>query len=1018
MGGYDMTIRYSAPWHKASFDAFLNDSLPRLLADYIPLAGYITEATERYTCQIKLTLMTAEREAELTYTNLPQPDENGVFQIKGKPLVVVPRATNDDLENTEIFCVGEQLYEYLQKRLGKAPDDLPWYSELARAWLPLDQWINDFFDYHGKDSWATYVQPLDQTNWLARQSHLRRVSIQNRQHLFTPGHFGRACPFETPEGPNISRIIPIAIGAEIRNGKLIIVDEHPEATLGLGAAMIPLLEHNEPTRLLMGTNMLRQWIVSETPEPALIQSGNEPDAPDFWCGRNLLTAFISWGEDTYEDGIVLSESCAKRLSYNQPIEPGDKMSNRHGCKGVVSRILPNEEMPHLADGTPIELIFNFISIHARSNFGQIREAVLSRIARAKGQIMSIPPFHAPDEQQIRTWLAQTGLPKDGMEVLTLGRNGKQLVGRATVGEVYWGRPSHMAQEKLRVTTDDKDGQRLNEYDYYALRDAGAFDNILELFNTNVIQRSASNTLTERIITDNIEQAEAPSPQFGQLMKNLAIAGIQVELKDDRLSFRLQDPAGATLSLAQPIEHPWLRDHTLMRIGVCEEVPLYHALLSANTRMKRTLASGAPESLKQQAQAQLMQRVDAFFRNLLPPIQFNARVQFSGRAVLAPGAGLHLDQVGLAEEIAWELFGPLVIRQLNAEEVRTRSEHATRILDEIMARSWVIIHRAPAFTPQTFIAFHPVRNTDHVIRLHPLVCRLLQADFDGDQVSVFLPLITQAQREAGERLSVAGHLARTPDLLKDLVPNNEALWGLANLSLTAAGRQEIATIPDVNVATSSHSITRTTLVEALQHVLQRDGINRTLEVLETLMQRGFELARMSGASISPFVGSQFSLPAPPEGDDSKGWNLYRQEVSEWLAANTAYTDSDLGPQLLAVKSGAWGEIAQLTGLLSTQGTVKDVQGQQIAIRHGYREGLQPVEIYALAIGARERFAQIQQEWWQIEQEIQKRSVTKSFSVLARAMRTEQPGIVFAHAASIGEIDPLTDRDSRLFVGLPI
>ncbi|MBV9712235.1 MAG: hypothetical protein JO011_15115, partial [Ktedonobacteraceae bacterium] len=91
---------------------------------------------------------------------------------------------------------------------------------------------------------------------------------------------------------------------------------------------------------------------------------------------------------------------------------------------------------------------------------------------------------------------------------------------------------------------------------------------------------------------------------------------------------------------------------------------------------------------------------------------------------------------------------------------------------------------------------------------------------------------------------------------------------------------------------------------------------------------------------------------------------------------------------------------------------------IPIRHGYRDGLQPAEIYALAIGARESFARIQQEWLQIEQEIRKRSVTKSFSVLARAMRAEQPGIVFAHAASIEEIDPLTDRDSRLFVGLPV
>lgn len=215
MGEYGMTIRYSAPWHKASFDAFLNDSLPRLLTEHIPLAGYIVEAIGPYSCQIKLTLASAESQVEVIYPELPQPDEDGIFQIKGLSLAVVPRATTDDLANSEIFCVGEQLHEYLQGRLGKAPDDIVWDAELTRAWLPLDQWIAEFFDFRNKDSWATYVQPLDQTNWMGRQSHLRRVSIQTRHHLFTPGHFGRACPFETPEGPNIGRIIQMALGAEI-----------------------------------------------------------------------------------------------------------------------------------------------------------------------------------------------------------------------------------------------------------------------------------------------------------------------------------------------------------------------------------------------------------------------------------------------------------------------------------------------------------------------------------------------------------------------------------------------------------------------------------------------------------------------------------------------------------------------------------------------------------------------------------------------------------------------------------
>ncbi len=1021
-----MTVNYSALWHKTSFDRFFYERLPRLLAQHLPLGGYETEITGRYTCKLTLMLSTAQQEVEVTYSDLPYPDEEGIFLVRGELLAVVPRATHDDLATTEVFCVGEQLYEYLQGRLGKAPSDLVWDMELARAWLPLEQWISEFFDYRGKDSWATCVQPLDQVNWLARHSQLRRVSIQNRQHLFTPSHFGRACPFETPEGPNIGRIVQVALGAEIRDDRLVIVDDRPEVALGLEAVMIPLLEHNEPSRLLMGANMLRQWMVPSTPEAALIQSGNEPDARDFWCGRNLLTAFVSWGEGTYEDGIVISESCARRLSYDSPIEPGDKLSNRHGTKGVVSRILPDQQMPHLTDGTPIELLYSFITIHARANFGQVREAVLSRIARAQGQPMIVPPFHSPGEQQIHTWLELVGLAEDGMEDLMIESDGKQVTKRATVGEVYWGRPFHLAGEKVRAATTREKGQLVNEYDYYVLRDVGAFGMIREFFSTDTADFPAGMGLEVR--TDNDVNSEHLAPQFRQIMRNLEVVGIAVKLSERGLSFHLQDFTGEALVLAQPVAHPWLRDHMIARIGVREDVVEYHALVNANTRMKRILVSGAPESLKQQVQAQLAQRVQELCAVLLKPVQFRSRVAYSGRAVAVPATNLGIDQVGLSQDIAWTLFEPVVSRELDAEEVRMRSEKAMQALDEIMACSWVVIHRAPTLTPQTFLAFHPVRTNDHVIHLHPLVCRLLQMDFDGDQVSVFLPLSENAQQEAGKYLSVAGHLKRSPELLKDIIPNGEALWGLAYQSFTRAHGEDLLLADDDAEQTQvlgqqsdigpEGMLTYAQLEKVFSRIMQRDGVDKTLEILERLMHHGFEATRVTGASISPFVGDHFALPVPPEEDEIEQWEAYKQEINEWLAADNNYEHNDLGTQLLAIKSGARGEIQQLTGLIRTRGVVKDVEGNTAPIRHGYRDGLSAVELFALAVGARERLAQVLQEWGQIEQEIHRRGITKSFTVIARAMRAEHPGMVFAHAASIAEVDPLNDRDSRLFVGLSL
>ena len=180
------------------------------------------------------------------------------------------------------------------------------------------------------------------------------------------------------------------------------------------------------------------------------------------------------------------------------------------------------------------------------------------------------------------------------------------------------------------------------------------------------------------------------------------------------------------------------------------------------------------------------------------LRFSERVQFSARTVIAPGVGLAVDQVGLADEIAWALYGPLVARELGIEmPVDRERARVQQALDAVMARSWVIVNRAPSLTPTAHLAFHPVRDPGSAIRLHPLVTGLLDADFDGDQVAVFLPLTEDAQREAGERLTVAAHLARDPALIETLLPPPEAIWGLAYLGLEEAGLREVAALAGVS-----------------------------------------------------------------------------------------------------------------------------------------------------------------------------------------------------------------------------
>lgn len=1018
-----MTTRFSAPWHRASFDKLMNERLPELLAARGPLLGYHVEDGEEHACRISVTLA-ANGAGDITLTfDLPQPDADGCFHQHERPQVVVPIAPSEYLEVAEIRCVGEQLYDYLAERLTEAPANMLRDEAIARAWLPLDVWWGDFL--------AANAQWLDITNWLSEHTHLRRLIVPEREHVLNPGHFGRVCPFEMPEGPNIGHIFSVALGAEIAEGRLVITDDRPEAALGLTASMVPLLEHTDTNRQLFGVNMMRQWLRPTQPEPALVQAGNEPAAPGFWCGFNLLTAFVSWGADTYEDGLLMSESCAKRLHYPAPVEPGDKFSNRHGTKGVISRIVPDTEMPHLADGTPVDLVYSSLSIHTRMTFGQVREAVLGRIACATNTPVVAPPFHAPGEDELHRRLVEAGLPEDGMEQLY--DHGQPLDRRSLVGWVYWGRTVHIASEKIHAAvTPDGGGQRQGEMEYYGLRDAGAFENIRETYNTRAAGRPDAGMLAERVAVGLIEQAPPPAPQWEEVASQLTAMGIQAELVDERITFRFADAEDA-LPLARPVPHPWLRERALTAVRLLPGLPSGAAVAESNARLARMLASGVPDSLLQRATEELAERVNAYADELLlQPIslvggfevpirssllRFGARVLFSGRTVLAPALDLRLDQLGVAEEIAWIIFGPLVQQEIgNAEDVEARSMQATVALDAIMARSWVILNRAPTFMPSALLAFHPVCVPDRVFRLHPLACMLINGDFDGDQAAVFLPLTEEAQREAGERLSIAGHLQRDPELIKWLFPNQEMLWGLAAWSRTPAGREELVRLLGEHAIGPEGYVTRDSLTEALRAIISRDGIDILPELVQRLMLQGFSVVQHSGASINPFIGKALPLPAPPDGDRD-AWDRYVEACYERLAAHTDFTD-DLGPQLLAVKSGARGSLRSLMRVIGPWGTTTDAGESPAMIRHGFRDGLSPSELFATVPGAREGLARTAFDATKMGYGARDSGGPKGFTVIARAMRAEHPGLVFAHAAAAGEVDPLTDQDSRLFVGLPV
>ena len=435
---FRMSLSVKAPWHKISWDRFVQKDLPGLLADKVALAGYRVTSKDDYACDLHLVIQEGQ---EVVYKNIPQPDEWGQFKVDGLFRTVVPAPTEVDLERAEIRCVGEQLFDFISQRLRDLPEGL---GDAIETLMPLSDWIHTFFT---EEPTSQYLQ---KTNWQDMHVHLRRVTLfpilgeaEGTANFYHASHDGRLCPYCTPEGPNIARILEVAQGATIRDGKLIVEDNAPEKRLGIGASVSPFLEYNDTNRALMAVNMMRQWIGVPEPdmpcdasgvwhdyqawfegteletEPALVQTGLEPDDPYFWTGYNLLTAFMAWNGDTHEDAIVISESAANRMMMRRRIAPGDKISNRHGLKGVISRIVPDDEMPKLSDGTSVELIVSVCSVPARLSIGQLREALAGRIAKAEGKPVIVPPFGAPKDDELRDRLTSNGLPEDGMETLTV-----------------------------------------------------------------------------------------------------------------------------------------------------------------------------------------------------------------------------------------------------------------------------------------------------------------------------------------------------------------------------------------------------------------------------------------------------------------------------------------------------------------------------------------------------------------------------------------------------------------------
>jgi DNA-directed RNA polymerase subunit beta len=232
------------------------------------------------------------------------------------------------------------------------------------------------------------------------------------------------------------------------------------------------------------------------------------------------------------------------IAMKRKISVGDKMAGRHGNKGVVSRIMPEEDMPYLPDGTPVEIVLNPLGVPSRMNVGQILETHLGWAARALGLWVASPVFEGASESEIKALLKKAKLPESGQSVLYDGRTGDMFKSPVTVGYMYMMKLHHLVDDKIHarsigpyslVTQQPLSGkaqfggQRLGEMEVWALQAYGAASTLQEFLTVKSDDVPGRSRMYEAIVKgENFLEPGLPE-SFNVLVKELQSLGLDVEL---------------------------------------------------------------------------------------------------------------------------------------------------------------------------------------------------------------------------------------------------------------------------------------------------------------------------------------------------------------------------------------------------------------------------------------------------------------------------------------------------------
>ena len=236
------------------------------------------------------------------------------------------------------------------------------------------------------------------------------------------------------------------------------------------------------------------------------------------------------------------------VAMKRKLSVGDKMAGRHGNKGVIARVLPEEDMPHLPDGTPVEIVLNPLGVPSRMNVGQILETHLGWAAAALGLHFATPVFDGATEEEIKGWLGEAGLPRSGKSRLIDGMTGEEFEQDVTVGYIYMLKLSHLVDDKIHARSIGPyslitqqplggkaqfGGQRFGEMEVWALEAYGAAHTLQELLTAKSDDVTGRSKIYEAIVKGDASFTPGLPESFNVLIRELQALCLDVELLKTR-----------------------------------------------------------------------------------------------------------------------------------------------------------------------------------------------------------------------------------------------------------------------------------------------------------------------------------------------------------------------------------------------------------------------------------------------------------------------------------------------------